>query len=93
MTSRSGDDNLWQGGPCRGPFEGHAWHESLRERDRQVVEDGRQLQKFYESREAIAEKKRLAAIRERQEWEVKWREYRFNGGPKPAPPPEAAASS
>jgi hypothetical protein len=81
MTS---DDN-WQGGPCRGPIEGQAWHETLRARDQQVIEEGKQLQRYYEQRELQAEKERLAKIQEQKDWNQSWYAYRFCGGPKPKP--------
>jgi hypothetical protein len=42
-------------------------------------------EKFYLDREAKIEQQRLAKLREWEEWQVKWREYQFVGGPKPAP--------
>jgi hypothetical protein len=83
MEPKSSDQ--WIGGPCRGPIDGYTWQEVLDARDRQVMEDGKRLQKYYEAREAMIEKQRLAKLREWEEWQVKWRDYQFFGGPKPAP--------
>jgi hypothetical protein len=83
MEPKSSDQ--WMGGPCRGPIDGYTWQECLEARDRQVIEDGKRLQKYYEAREAMIEQQRLAKLREWEEWQVKWREYQFHGGPKPAP--------
>jgi hypothetical protein len=83
--SKSSDDSTWQGGPCQGPIDGYTWWEVLQARDRQVMEDGKRLQKYYEAREAKIEEERLAKIRERKEWEQKWLAWRFGEGPKPAP--------
>jgi hypothetical protein len=73
MKSKSSDDSTWQGGPCRGPVEGYTWQECLEARDRQVIEDGKRLQKYYEERERQIEKQRLTKLREWEEWQVKWR--------------------
>jgi hypothetical protein len=83
--SRQMADDNWQGGPCRGPIEGQAWHETLQARDRQVIEEGKALQRYYESLEADAERQRLAKIQEQKDWQQRWYAYRFFGGPKPKP--------
>src|ERR1700730_2746568 len=67
--SKSSDDSTWKGGPCRGPVEGYTWQEALEARDRQIIEDGKRLQKYYEQREAMIEKHRLADLRKWQEEE------------------------
>ena len=60
--------------------------QSNTQRPRRRIGRGSEAQeKFYRDREERIEQQRLAKIREREEWEAKWREYRFNGGPKPAP--------
>jgi hypothetical protein len=57
----------------------------LRRATVKLSKDGKRLQKYYEAREAMIEQQRLAKLRESEEWQVKWREYQFHGGPKPAP--------
>jgi hypothetical protein len=52
---------------------------------RRIARGSRRTRKFYQDREAMIEKQRLAKLREWEEWQVKWRDYQFFGGPKPAP--------
>ena len=71
MAPKSSDN--WMGGPCRGPIDGYTWQETLAERDRQVMEDGKRLQKYYEAREKENEARRLADLRKWQDEEMEWR--------------------
>ena len=58
--------------------ESSNWWDDLEGRDRQIMEDGKRLQKYYEAREKENEARLLADPRKWQDEEMEWR--RQNSG-------------